>query len=114
MERGNVIQEKVRKMLINIPKTYLKFKKVFIADQIAPIVEQIFQNSSTNSLWDSLFGCYFFGIQLYCDFAGYTDMARGFALLCGIELSKNFNAPLLASTRHLIFCAVSHAIQQQH
>ena len=47
---------------------------------------------STLALWLSMFG---YSIQLYCDFSGYTDMARGFALLMGFQIPKNFQNPML-------------------
>jgi alginate O-acetyltransferase complex protein AlgI len=69
------------------------FKKVVIADSLAPIVQSCFQNPGSISGPDLLFGVYAFAIQIYCDFSGYTDIARGVARFLGINLIDNFSAP---------------------
>ena len=69
------------------------FKKVVIADSMAPIVESCFHNPVSVSGLDLLFGVYAFAIQIYCDFSGYTDIARGVARFLGINLINNFSAP---------------------
>lgn len=72
------------------------FKKVAIADTLAPIVENIFaspEGMSSGMLWT---GVYAFTFQIYGDFAGYTDIARGIARILGFELMENFNAPYLS------------------
>lgn len=69
------------------------FKKIVIADSLAPIVESCFQNPTVVSGPDLLFGIYAFAIQIYCDFSGYSDIARGIARMLGIELMNNFTAP---------------------
>ncbi len=69
------------------------FKKIVIADSMAPLVEFCFSNPSTVSRTDLLFGIYAFAIQIYCDFSGYSDIARGVARLLRIELMNNFSAP---------------------
>jgi len=69
------------------------FKKVAIADTLAPIVERIFSapgEMSSGQLWT---GVYAFTFQIYGDFSGYSDIARGIARLLGFELMNNFNAP---------------------
>ncbi len=69
------------------------FKKIVVADNIAPFVNMVFgdvDSASTLSMW---MACYAFGIQLYCDFSGYTDIARGTSKLLGFELMENFKAP---------------------
>ncbi|MFP6905542.1 MAG: MBOAT family O-acyltransferase, partial [Verrucomicrobiota bacterium] len=68
-------------------------KKVAIADAVAPYVNDIFANPATYSSWSVLFGAYLFGLQIYGDFSGYTDMARGVARLLGFELMVNFKQP---------------------
>ena len=73
------------------------FKKVFIADGVAPWVDHAFaqpQALGAPELWMSL---YLFAIQIYGDFAGYTDIARGVSRLLGVELTLNFRQPYLAS-----------------
>ncbi len=74
------------------------FKKVAIADTLAPIVDGIFTNPGdmTNGLlWT---GVYAFSLQIYGDFSGYTDIARGVARILGFELMHNFDAPYLSKT----------------
>ena len=73
------------------------FKKAVIADSIASIVNNVFtlQNASSAQI---LLGSYSFAIQLYCDFSGYIDMARGISHFFGIRLSPNFNIPYFAET----------------
>jgi len=69
------------------------FKKLVIADNCAPIVNEIFANygqSSTVALW---LGVILFGFQIYCDFSGYTDIAIGTARLFGFDLKQNFAFP---------------------
>ena len=72
------------------------FKKIFIADQIARIVDPIFLHSDSYLAGDVAIGALFFGIQIYADFSGYTDIARGAARLMGFELMENFKAPFFA------------------
>jgi alginate O-acetyltransferase complex protein AlgI len=69
------------------------FKKVFIADNMAPIANQLFDIHRAPDGWHSLMGVYAFAIQIYCDFSGYTDIARGVARLMGFEFMLNFNLP---------------------
>ena len=52
------------------------------------------ENYSAIGLWGGMFG---YSIQLYCDFSGYTDLARGSALLLGFDIPENFRQPYSAS-----------------
>jgi D-alanyl-lipoteichoic acid acyltransferase DltB (MBOAT superfamily) len=71
------------------------FKKVAIADALASYVNETFSTASAG--WFTLMlGVYAFALQIYCDFSGYTDMARGSARLLGIELPVNFTQPYLS------------------
>jgi D-alanyl-lipoteichoic acid acyltransferase DltB (MBOAT superfamily) len=75
------------------------FLKVGLADQIAPWVDEAF-NAPPSSLggldvWTMAFG---FGLQIYFDFAGYSLIAIGSALLLGVHFPDNFNWPYLASS----------------
>jgi D-alanyl-lipoteichoic acid acyltransferase DltB (MBOAT superfamily) len=72
------------------------FKKLAIGDNLAPIVDQVFGSGPPASGASVLVGVYAFALQIYCDFSGYTDIARGVARLMGIELMLNFNRPYLA------------------
>lgn len=69
------------------------FKKVVIADNCAPYVEQAFSNPGSYSGSELLLGVIYFAIQIYCDFSGYSDIARGTARLLGFELMVNFRTP---------------------
>jgi D-alanyl-lipoteichoic acid acyltransferase DltB (MBOAT superfamily) len=69
------------------------FRKVAIADSVAPTVNQIFAQPHLQSSATLLLGIYLFSIQIYCDFAGYSEIARGVARLFGIELTENFSQP---------------------
>jgi alginate O-acetyltransferase complex protein AlgI len=71
------------------------FKKVFIADNLAPIVNDVFNSRSPDG-FHVLFGVYAFAFQIYCDFSGYTDIARGLAKLMGFDFVLNFNLPYFA------------------
>ncbi|HYG76577.1 MAG TPA: MBOAT family protein [Planctomycetota bacterium] len=73
------------------------FKKVAVADVLAPIVEQAFSNPASHTPFSLLFALYCFSFQIYSDFSGYTDMARGIAKFMGFELMENFNQPYFAS-----------------
>jgi alginate O-acetyltransferase complex protein AlgI len=73
------------------------FKKVAVADMIASIPEKTFSNPQNYSSGALLFGLYCFTFQIYADFSGYTDIARGLAKLMGFELMENFNQPYFAS-----------------
>jgi len=69
------------------------FKKVAIADHLAQYVDGAFDRQTG---WKLLIALYFFAFQIYCDFSGYSDIARGCAKLFGIDLRLNFNRPYFA------------------
>jgi len=69
------------------------FKKVVIADSLAPIVDHIFSNYQELSGGILLLGLIYFSFQIYCDFSGYSDIAIGTAKLFGIEIMSNFKFP---------------------
>ncbi len=69
------------------------FKKVVIADRLGVHVDHVFRHFSTLGGIDLLIGTYFFAIQIYCDFSGYTDIAIGTARLFGFQLTRNFAYP---------------------
>ncbi|HTS19122.1 MAG TPA: MBOAT family O-acyltransferase [Verrucomicrobiae bacterium] len=72
------------------------FKKVVIADVLSPDVQPFFTTPHAFSSLLLLKGLYYFSLQIYCDFSGYTDIARGVSRLLGIELPENFNQPYLS------------------
>lgn len=72
------------------------FKKVFVADNCALLANYVFAPTTTlNAPW-ALLGGLAFTFQIYGDFSGYTDIARGTAKLLGVELVHNFHFPYLA------------------
>lgn len=75
------------------------FKKAIISDYIGlNFVDRIFDNPSLYSGIENLFGVYGYGLQIYCDFSGYSDMAIGIALLLGYRFNINFNSPYKSAT----------------
>ena len=72
------------------------FKKVVVADSLAIYTDTIYNNSRQHTGTSLLLATYFFAIQIYCDFSGYTDIARGISRIYGIELMKNFETPYFA------------------
>jgi len=69
------------------------FKKIVIADALAPSVNEIFLNYAIYPSQILILGAVFFAFQIYCDFSGYSNIARGLAKLLGLELMVNFNFP---------------------
>ena len=71
-------------------------KKLVVADNMAPIVNRIFANPHPH-FFDVVVGGAAFMVQIYCDFSGYTDMARGTARMFGIKLLDNFHFPYVVA-----------------
>src|SRR4051812_12788868 len=69
------------------------FKKMVIADNLAPMVNAAYGNVGGSSGWQLLWATYGFAFQIYCDFSGYTDIAIGTAKLFNLHLMRNFAAP---------------------
>ncbi len=76
------------------------FKKVVIADNLgALLVDPTFDLPAYHLLGGRvLVALYAFALQIYCDFSGYSDMARGCAMLLGFDIRLNFNLPYFASS----------------
>ncbi|MEM9074930.1 MAG: MBOAT family O-acyltransferase [Myxococcota bacterium] len=73
-------------------------KKLAIADFLAlNLVDRVFDDPHLFSAAEVILALYAFTMQLYCDFSGYTDVARGSAMLMGLELPENFDRPYQAS-----------------
>jgi alginate O-acetyltransferase complex protein AlgI len=72
------------------------FKKVVLADNLGLVVDEIWALDAPSGLAVVL-GCHCFAFQLYCDFSGYSDIARGAARCMGFELMLNFNLPFLTT-----------------
>ncbi len=94
--------------LITIEKSALKigvammalgfFKKMFFADNIAPMVNEIFAMPVGLESFTIIWGAIGFGIQVYGDFSGYSDIAIGAALIMGFKIPVNFNKPFFATS----------------
>ena len=72
------------------------FKKMVIADNLAPAVNAVYESQHPGG-FTILLATYAFAIQIYCDFSGYTDIARGTARILGFELCENFRLPFLSA-----------------
>ena len=74
------------------------FKKVVIADRLASLVNEVYSNPTNYTSLPLIITTFFFTIQIYCDFSGYSDIAIGAAKTMGFDLMKNFNRPYAAQT----------------
>lgn len=72
------------------------FKKVVVADRIAPFVDRVYDSPEAFSGVSLIFATWLYAFQLYFDFSGYTDIALGAAMIFGIKLIPNFNRPYFA------------------
>ena len=72
------------------------FKKVVIADNVGVYSDQVFDGYEGLHGIDVLVGVLAFTLQIYCDFSGYSDIARGLCKLMGFELMVNFKLPWFA------------------
>lgn len=67
--------------------------KVLIADEVAPIVAVVFDNTTTPNLGEAWIGVCAYALQIYFDFGGYSNMAIGLALAMGLKFPRNFDLP---------------------
>ncbi|MFA9389496.1 MAG: MBOAT family protein [Prolixibacteraceae bacterium] len=74
------------------------FKKVVIADRLSFVVEQVYNHPAEFSGLNLFVTTILFGIQIYCDFSGYSDIAIGSARLLGIRLMDNFRTPYFSTS----------------
>jgi D-alanyl-lipoteichoic acid acyltransferase DltB (MBOAT superfamily) len=74
------------------------FQKVFVADNLAPLASHVFAAGTHPAGVNVLLGVYAFAFQIYGDFAGYSNIARGTSKWMGIELIENFRFPYLVLT----------------
>jgi len=77
---------------------YGLFKKMVVADKVGDYVNYIYFTYKSRSSLELLLGTFFFYIQIYADFSGYSDIAIGTGKLLGFNLSTNFRTPLFART----------------
>ena len=74
------------------------FKKVVIADRLGATVSLVYDNPTDFQGLTLLIATFFFAIQIYCDFSGYSDIAIGAARVMGFKLMKNFDRPYLSTS----------------
>jgi len=72
------------------------FKKIVIADRLAPYVNVVYANPDSFDGLIVITASLFFIVQMYCDFSGYADIAIGTARIMGFKLSMNFRQPFLS------------------
>lgn len=107
-EKIESYQSGIRLRQILIEKTNLKlgitimamgfFKKMFFADNIGPMVNDIFGHPMGHDSFTIMLGAIAFGIQIYSDFSGYTDIAIGASMILGFKIPINFNKPYFATS----------------
>lgn len=69
------------------------FKKIAVADAIGLTVNSVYGNTAEATGLSALAATLLFAVQIYCDFSGYSDVAKGCAKLFGVELTENFKSP---------------------
>lgn len=74
------------------------FKKLVVADGLAVYVDRVYGNLPAHQGFAMVLAVFFYAIQIYCDFSGYTDIAIGVAKLFGIDLKENFKLPYFSAT----------------
>jgi len=74
------------------------FKKLVISDRIAAVVAQVYRNPHSFKGLILVVVTFFFAIQIYCDFSGYSDIAIGAAKTLGFHLMENFNRPYFSAS----------------
>ncbi len=74
------------------------FKKMVIADRLGLVVERVYGSPHDYTGFPLIIATYCFAFQVYCDFSGYTDIARGSAKVLGFRLKENFIMPYFATS----------------
>jgi alginate O-acetyltransferase complex protein AlgI len=74
------------------------FQKMVIADNLAPLVDSVYNHPPDHSGVGLVLATLFFAFQIYCDFAGYSDMAIGAAKVMGFTTMDNFNRPYFSKS----------------
>lgn len=74
------------------------FKKIVVADTLAIYVDMVYGSLSKYTGFSLVLAVFFFTIQIYCDFSGYSDIAIGTAGLLGIDLMQNFDCPYFSTS----------------
>ena len=74
------------------------YKKIVIADNLAILVDGVYNNINNYSGIALIVATIFFTFQIYCDFSGYSDIAIGSARVMGFELRENFKRPYFSKS----------------
>ncbi len=74
------------------------FKKLVIADRFAPFVDRVYDSPHLHDGVSFTIATWMYAFQIYCDFSGYADMARGAAGVLGVRLTSNFDRPYFATS----------------
>ncbi len=74
------------------------FQKIFVADNLGRLVDPVFADPGPYNGARVLFALYAFAFQIYCDFAGYSTIARGLGKCLGFEIMVNFNLPYASTS----------------
>ena len=74
------------------------FLKIVLADRIAIFVNTVYGDYMTFGGWYLVVATVLFAFQIYCDFYGYSIIAKGASKILGMELSENFNTPYLSTS----------------
>lgn len=74
------------------------FKKMVLADRLAIVVNEVYNNPTGHSGQDLIIATVFFAFQIYCDFSGYSDIAIGLSRTLGFNLMKNFETPYFSTS----------------
>jgi len=74
------------------------FKKLVVADRLSIYVDAVYNNPSNHNGSSIALASFFFAIQIYCDFSGYTDIAIGCARTMGFDLMENFRRPYFSTS----------------
>jgi len=99
--QGNLRQIIIQNTNLKLGTTLVAFgffKKMFFADNIAPLVNHIFNSPIGEESFTIILATIGFGIQIYADFSGYSDIAIGIALILGFKIPMNFNKPFFAKS----------------
>ena len=76
------------------------FKKLCIADVVALYVDKVFADVYSYKGFALILAVFLFTVQIYCDFSGYSDIARGCSKMLGIDLMENFRSPYFSASIH--------------
>ncbi len=73
------------------------FKKIAVADVLAMSINRVHNDLTNYTGLILIFTAFMYSFQLYADFSGYSDIARGSAMVLGFDIAENFNTPYLAT-----------------